>query len=418
MAFFCTPTDISGSKTRLVIFGTTASPDRFKAVMNFSGMIEPCSGCSLMDQKFNSLGKLARVISEVFGRTQFPFLFWFVPQKVFFVMTAVLIHAICWVSLIVELGEDSGTDGTSLIAGLIDSWCLDRRPSFLFWPILLIPASTHLASRQALQHNINITYFSIDNILVWGTRLSTTCTWLGWICWLSRCQEVGSSSSPSWQIGGRRLYMSGRWWRHIAWNPGYKLSWARGVSQLQSLITCCSWRRLHTRHIAPQPVLLAQALLSLLSLALMSHQVPSQGFDSWSPQLAYCSQAYYRRPLVSGLEPTETCSVLRSLCTPVLRELKWQREKESDHCWVSRGSRRKWCPRHHFWLKFWHYFAHALINLCPGNTVLLINRICALLETTTYQALTQHQQWAPVESLTWPGRERRVSVKLGHTPTT
>ena len=85
-----------------------------------------------MDQKFNSLGKLARVVSEVFGFTQFPFLFWFVAQKVFFVMTAVLIHDICWVSLIVEFGEDSGTDGTSLIAGLKDSWCLDRGASFLF----------------------------------------------------------------------------------------------------------------------------------------------------------------------------------------------------------------------------------------------------------------------------------------------
>ena len=82
-----------------------------------------------MDQKFNSLGKLARVVSEVFGFTQFPFLFWFVAQKVFFVMTAVLIHAIC---LIVEFGEDVGTDGTSLIAGLKDSWCLDRGASFLF----------------------------------------------------------------------------------------------------------------------------------------------------------------------------------------------------------------------------------------------------------------------------------------------
>ena len=78
-----------------------------------------------MDHKLNSLGKLARVVSEVFGLTQYLSLFWFVPQKVFFVMTAVLIHAICWVYLIVEFGEDSGTDGTSLIAGPKDSWCLD-----------------------------------------------------------------------------------------------------------------------------------------------------------------------------------------------------------------------------------------------------------------------------------------------------
>ena len=84
-----------------------------------------------MDQKLNSLGKFASVVSEVFGLTQFPFLFWFVAQKVFFddsrPDTCPMLGLLDF-----ELGEDGGTDGTSLIAGPIDSWCLDRWASFLF----------------------------------------------------------------------------------------------------------------------------------------------------------------------------------------------------------------------------------------------------------------------------------------------